>query len=216
MNRTFWDRVAGLYDLAESANRRAVRGMAEAAARRVPVGSNMLECAAGTGEISLAAAPFAGRVMCTDLSRPMLEQARRKAARRGLSNIEFSQRDLLHLPDADGSFGAVCAANVLHLLDAPEKAVAELWRVTAPGGVLILPTFLMGESGTVMKGLISVYRLLGFRQKHLFTRHSYQAFLEGLGLPVSEWTVVPGRLPVGLAVLRKPEAGFHKPDFHDC
>lgn len=205
MNRTFWDRIAGLYDLAESANRRAVRGMAEAAARRVPVGSHMLECAAGTGEISLAAAPFAGRVLCTDLSLPMLERARRKAAQQGLSNIEFAQRDVFQLPDPDGSFGAVCAANVLHLLDAPEKAVAELWRVTAPGGVLLLPTFLMGEAGPVMRALVSLYRLLGFRQKHQFTRQGYRTFFEGLGLPVSELTVVPGHLPVGLAVLQKPK-----------
>ncbi len=203
MNRTFWDRIAGLYDLAESANRQAVCGMAAEAARRVPVGSDMLECAAGTGEISLAAAPFAGRVLCTDLSLPMLEQARRKAARSGLSQIEFAQRDLFHLPDADGSFGAVCAANVLHLLDAPERAVAELWRVTAPGGVLLLPTFLMGEAGPLMKGLISLYRLLGFRQKQLFTRQSYRAFLEGADLPNCQLTVIPGRLPVGMAVIQK-------------
>lgn len=205
MDRTFWDRIAGLYDLAESANRRAVRGMAVAAAHRVPVGSYMLECAAGTGEISLAAAPFAGRVLCTDLSLSMLERAKQKAVRRGLSNIEFAQRDLLHLPDPDGSFGAVCAANVLHLLDAPEVAVAELWRVTAPGGILILPTFLMGEAGPVMRVLVSLYRLLGFRQKHLFTRQSYRTFFEGLDLPVSQLTVVQGRLPVGLAVLQKPK-----------
>lgn len=79
------------------------------------------------------------------------------------------------------------------------------WRVTAPGGVLLLPTFLMGEAGPVMRVLIALYRLLGFRQKHMFTRRSYRAFLESLGLPVSELTVVPGRLPVGLAVLQKPE-----------
>ncbi len=204
MSGTFWDKIAGLYDLAESANRRAVRGMSEAAARCVPVGSYMLECAAGTGEISLAAAPFAARILCTDLSAPMLEQARQKAARRGFSNIEFAQRDLFHLPDTDGSFSAVCAANVLHLLDAPEAAVAELWRVTAPGGVLILPTFLMGESGRLMKGLISLYRLLGFRQKQIFTRQSYQAFFDSLGLPDCRLTVIPGRLPVGLAVIQKP------------
>lgn len=203
MSRTFWDRIAGLYDLAQSANRRAVRGMAAEAARRVPVGSDMLECAAGTGEISLAAAPFAGRILCTDLSLPMLEQARQKAARRGLSQIEFAQRDLFHLPDPDGSFGAVCAANVLHLLDAPERAVAELWRVTAPGGVLLLPTFLMGEAGPLMKGLISLYRLLGFRQKQLFTRQSYRAFLARAGLPDCQLTVIPGRLPVGMAVIQK-------------
>lgn len=204
MSRTFWDRVAGLYDLAELANRQAVQGMAEAAARRVPVGSYMLECAAGTGEISLAAAPFAERVLCTDLSVPMLEQARRKAAQKGLSNIEFAQRDLFRLPDADGTFGVVCAANVLHLLDRPEQAAAELWRVTAPGGLLLLPTFLMGEAGPLMRFFVAVYRLLGFRQKHAFTRQSYRAFFQGLGLPLLELAVVPGRLPVGLAVLQKP------------
>ena len=204
MNRTFWDNIAGLYDLAEKTNGKAVRGMAGEVTRRLPENAEFLECAAGTGEISLAAAPFARRVVCTDLSLPMLDRARQKAARQGLTNIEFQQRDLFHLPEEDGTYGAVCAANVLHLLDDPAKAVAELWRVTAPGGILLLPTFLMGESGPLMNALVSLYRLLGFRQKHTFTRQSYRAFFEGLGLPLAELAVVPGRMPVGLAVLRKP------------
>ena len=204
MSRTFWDTIAGLYDLAEKTNGKAVRGMAAEVARRLPEDTEFLECAAGTGEISLAAAPFSRRVVCTDLSLPMLDRARQKAAKQGLTNIEFQQRDLLRLPEEDGTYGAVCAGNVLHLLDDPAKAVAELWRVTAPGGVLLLPTFLMGESGLLMNLLVSLYRLLGFRQKHTFTRQSYRAFFESLDLPLAELAVVPGRMPVGLAVLRKP------------
>ena len=203
MSRTFWDRFAGLYDLAERTNARAVRGMVSQVVRRLPEDTDFLECAAGTGEISLAAAPFVRRVVCTDLSLPMLDRARQKAAGRGLVNIEFQQRDLFHLPERDGAYGAVCAANVLHLLDRPEDAVAELWRVTAPGGVLLLPTFLMGEAGPLMNALVALYRLLGFRQRHSFTRQSYRAFFQGLGLPPAELAIVPGRLPVGLAVLRK-------------
>lgn len=201
----FWDRAAGLYDLAAWSNGRAVRGMIAAVARRVPAGSHMLECAAGTGDISLAAAPFARQVLCTDLSLPMLERARRKAARRGLSNVEFAQRDLCHLPDGDGAYGAVCAANVLHLLDDPERAVAQLWRVTAPGGVLLLPTFLNGEAGPLGRCSLAVFRLLGFRPRRAFTQASYRSFFEELGLPLSELTVLPGGRPVGLAVLRKPD-----------
>lgn len=204
MGRTFWDNIAGLYDLAEKTNGRAVRGMAAEVTRRLPENTDFLECAAGTGEISLAAAPFVRRVVCTDLSLPMLDRARKKAARRDLPNIEFQQWDLFHLPEGDGTYGAVCAGNVLHLLDHPEDAVAELWRVTAPGGCLLLPTFLMGESGPLMDTLVALYRLLGFRQKHTFTRQSYRAFFEGLGLPLAELAVIPGRMPVGLAVLRKP------------
>lgn len=204
MSRTFWDNIAGLYDLAERTNSKAVRGMAAEVARRLLENTDFLECAAGTGEISLAAAPFVRWAVCTDLSLPMLDRARQKAVRRGLSNIEFQQRDLFHLPEGDGTYGAVCAGNVLHLLDRPEDAVAELWRVTAPGGVLLLPTFLMGESGPLMDTLVALYRLLGFRQKYTFTRQSYRAFFEGLCLPLAEVAVIPGRMPVGLAVLRKP------------
>ena len=204
MNRTFWDNIAGLYDLAEKTNGRAVRGMAAEVTRRLPENTDFLECAAGTGEISLAAAPFVRRVVCTDLSQSMLDRARKKAARRGLTNIEFQQRDLFHLPEEGGIYGAVCAGNVLHLLDHPEDAVAEIWRVTAPGGCLLLPTFLMGESGPLMDALVALYRMLGFRQKHTFTRQNYRTFFECLGLPLTELASIPGRMPVGLAVLRKP------------
>ncbi len=199
---TFWDRAAWIYDAAEWFNRRAVRGMVLETARRIPRGGIFLECAAGTGEISLAAAPFAARVLCTDLSLPMLNRARRKAARRGLGNIAFVQRDLLALPEADGAFDAVCAGNVLHLLDRPEEAVTELWRVTAPGGVLLLPTFLQGESGPLMRILVRLYQILGFRPKRRFTAESYRALFSAL--PLEELAVIPGRMPVGLAVLRKP------------
>ena len=71
MGRTFWDNIAGLYDLAEKTNGRAVRGMAAEVTRRLPENTDFLECAAGTGEISLAAAPFVRRVVCTGLSLPL-------------------------------------------------------------------------------------------------------------------------------------------------
>lgn len=204
MGTTFWDRIAGIYDLAERFNRRAVQEMTAETVRRLPPGCGLLECAAGTGAISLAAAPSVRHVWCTDLSLPMLDQARAKAGKLGLSNIEFAQRDLFHLPEPSGTYGAVCAANVLHLLDSPEAAVRELWRVTAPGGVLLLPTFLQGQPGALMKVLLPLYKLLGFRPRHAWTAESYRAFFENMGLPPREMAFIPGRLPVGLAVLEKP------------
>lgn len=201
---TFWDRISGVYDLAERFNQKAVRGMARETARRVPAGSRFLECAAGTGEISLAAAHSAGEVLCTDLSSAMLERAKLKAARLGLGNIAFARRDLLRLPEADRSFDAVCAGNVLHLLEDPEAAVRELRRVTAAGGVLLLPTFLMGEAGPWMRFLVRLYRLAGFRFRRSFTAQSYAAFFDGIGIPPEEMVIIPGRMPVGLAVIRKP------------
>ena len=47
--------------------------------------------------------------------------------------------------DADGQFDKVIAANVIHLLDEPFKALAELDRVCKPGGQIIIPTYINRE-----------------------------------------------------------------------
>lgn len=208
--KTFWDRIAGIYDLSERFNRRAVQGMTARVLGCIPAGASFLECAAGTGVISAAAAPRAGRVLCTDTSLPMLEQARRRAGRLGLKNIDFAPRDIFHLPDGDGTWDAVCAANVLHLLADPATAVKELWRVTAPGGVLILPTFLLGGTRPFFRFLIFCYRALGFRPKRLWTMDTYRAFFQRLPLPNGEYVLVEGHLPVGVAVFRKPQPALEE------
>lgn len=202
-SRTFWDRVAGLYDLAEWSNRRVNAAARKRVGELVPAGARVLDCAAGTGEFSLAAAQRAGSVLCTDQSEAMLDRARRKAAKRGLTNIGFALRDITALPDPDGSFDAVIAANVLHLLPEPEIAVRELWRVTAPVGRLILPTYLQGTAGAAYGSMIKIYQGVGFHYEHAFTPESYREFLESLGLGPVSVEVIPGGVPEGIGVLAK-------------
>ena len=201
---TFWDRVAWLYDLAERSNRTVNAAAAARVAELVPVEARVLDCAAGTGEFSLAAAKRAASVLCTDQSRPMLDRARKKAAKRGLTNISFAQRDVTALSDPDGSFDAVIAANVLHLLPEPETAVRELWRVTAPGGRLILPTYLQGKAGTAYGAMIKIYQGVGFHYEHAFTPETYRMFLEKLNLAPVALEVISGGVPEGIALLEKP------------
>jgi ubiquinone/menaquinone biosynthesis C-methylase UbiE len=201
---TFWDRWARFYDCTQWSNRRVNAAAAARTAALVPTGARVLDCAAGTGLFSLAAAERAASVLCTDLSEAMLEQAERKARRRGLTNLRFARRDVTALPDPEGSFDAVIAANVLHLLPSPEQAVRELWRVTAPGGRLLLPTYLQGKTGAAYSAVIKIYQGVGFHYEHAFTPETYRVFLERLGLGRVTVEVIPGRLPVGLAVLQKP------------
>ena len=201
---TFWDRVAWLYDLAERSNRTVNAAAAARVAELVPVEARVLDCAAGTGEFSLAAAKRAASVLCTDQSRPMLDRARKKAAKRGLTNIRFAQRDVTALSDPDGSFDAVIAANVLHLLPEPETAVRELWRVTVPGGRLILPTYLQGKAGTAYGAMIKIYQGVGFHYEHAFTPETYRMFLEKLNLAPVALEVISGGVPEGIALLEKP------------
>ena len=199
---SFWDRVAWLYDLVERSNRAVNAAAAARAAELVPAGARVLDCAAGTGEFSLTAAERAGSVLCTDLSLPMLERARKKAQKRGLTNISFAQRDITALPDRDGSFDAVIAANVLHLLPQPERAVRELWRVAAPRGRLILPTYLQGRVGTAYGTMIKIYQGVGFHYEHAFTPETYRMLLESMDLAPVLVEVIPGRVPEGIEIGR--------------
>ena len=199
----FWDRVAGLYDWVELTNRRVNSAAAVRVARLVPEGAKVLDCAAGTGLFALAAARRADSVLCTDLSQALLSRAEKKARKQGLSNICFAVRDLTALPEGNGSFDVVIAANVLHLLPEPETAVRELWRVTAPGGRLILPTYLQGKAGTAYGTMIKIYQGAGFHYEHAFTPGTYRTFLENLCLAPVELEVIPGHVPEGIALLEK-------------
>ena len=107
MSRTFWDRVAWLYDLVEQSNAQVNAAAAARVGELVPAGAKVLDCAAGTGQFTLTAAKRAASVLCTDQSEAMLKQARKKAARKGFTNIGFAQRDITALPDPDGACDVV-------------------------------------------------------------------------------------------------------------
>lgn len=195
---TFWDKIAGLYDFAESLNPRAYRYMLEGVKAVVPQGADVLDCAAGTGELSIAAAGNAGRVLCTDMSLPMLERARKKSAKKEIKNISFAERDIFHLPDEDGTYDVSMAGNVLHLLAEPEKAVRELCRVTKNGGRVIVPTFMAKNSSP----LIKIYTLLGYRSFSEYTAESYEKMLMSCGCGRVKVTKIDGLMPVLFGVIK--------------
>lgn len=195
---TFWDKIAGIYDFAESLNPKSYKDMLEGVRQVVPKGANVLDCAAGTGELSIAAAEKAGRVFCTDMSLPMLERARKKSAKKGIKNISFGERDIFSLPDEDNTYDISIAGNVLHLLEEPEKAVRELCRVTKHGGRIIVPTFMAKNSSP----LIKIYTLLGYRAFASYTIESYKRMLNNCGCGRVKVTKINGIMPVAFGVIK--------------
>jgi len=198
---SFWDKVAGIYDITESLNGKVYKSMLRGVKQIVPEGARVLDCAAGTGELSIAASEKAESVVCTDLSLAMLEQARKKCAKLGIENITFEERDIFHMSDEDETYDIVMAGNVLHLVDNPEEAVKELYRVTKKGGKLILPTFVHKNAGT--KALIDFYKKFGFNPVSDFTVETYSKMLNGCKLGPVKVTFVDGLIPLAFAVMKK-------------
>ena len=83
-----------------------------------------LDVACGTGHASLAVARMLpnGRVTGVDFSAGMLDQARSKAALRGIGNIEFLERDMTALGFPAESFDvALCAFGIFFVDDMAER-----------------------------------------------------------------------------------------------
>jgi ubiquinone/menaquinone biosynthesis C-methylase UbiE len=197
---TFWDFSAPFYDIAEATNGKAYGGMLKLIHRLVPEGARVLELAAGTGAISLAVADNAADVVCTDISERMLSIAKRKAARRGIANVIFQPCDIFKTSFADNEFDVVIASQVLHLLDEPERAAAELKRISR--SMVIAPVCLLKNINAVARVKVGFWRLLGFAPKNEFDAESYREFLTRIGLTPVYYEIADGAMPLAVAVWR--------------
>ena len=148
--------------------------------------------------ISVYIAQKCRRLVATDYSEGMLKRARKKCA--DFSNTLVESANILDLGFADESFDAVVAANVIHLLDEPYKALSELDRVCRKGGKLIIPTYVNKDKA---KGLDKTLDKAGADFKQDFTFETYRAFFEKAGYNNLQMKLIDGRVPCAVAVIRK-------------
>jgi demethylmenaquinone methyltransferase/2-methoxy-6-polyprenyl-1,4-benzoquinol methylase len=80
----------------------------------------------------------------------MLEVGRRRQA--GNPRIEFVHADAQELPFADAEFDAVTMSFGLRNVQEPKRALAELFRVTKPGGRIVICEFSRPPLGLIRRG----------------------------------------------------------------
>ena len=200
----FWDNVAGVYDLfVNVVNRKTHSQLRSIVSGLVGPGDRVLECACGTGMLSLVIAEKCEFLTATDFAPGMLKQAKKNCS--ALSNIRFEMADITKLPYPDGSFDKVVAGNVIHLLDEPLKALGELDRVCRPGGLLIIPTYMNRDNAGNTSNFASAVGKAGADFKRQFTVSSYRQFFREAGYNDVKISVAEGRIPCAVAVIRKKE-----------
>lgn len=166
-NPDHWDSAASHYQ--QTAHPFTALFAEEALARvTLTAQSRVLDVAAGTGALALAAARTGARVLATDFSPGMV----RCIAAAGLPNVEARVMDgqALDLPDAH--FDAVFSIFGVIMFPDWRKGLAEMRRVTRPGGHGVVATWQDRGAATFL--------LLGEVRQKLFPDRPGMAMPEGV------------------------------------
>ncbi|MDY7104925.1 MAG: methyltransferase domain-containing protein [Actinomycetota bacterium] len=132
-----WDRVADNYDAVLTGH---ANDIAESFLDRLPVGdgTDLLDVAAGSGALTVAAARRGASVTAIDLSAAMVDHLREHLTDLGLTDIEARVMDGQNLDLPDDRFDV--AASQLGVMSFPDlpRGLREMARVTRPGGTVAL------------------------------------------------------------------------------
>lgn len=104
-------------------------------------GLKVLDMGSGPGHTTMAIARHVlpgGHVTGADINAEFIERASSRAQAAGLQeSIDYRRCDFPPLPFADGAFDRVWCKNVLEYVDDAAASVADMARVTAPGGIVV-------------------------------------------------------------------------------
>ncbi|MDO4765229.1 MAG: class I SAM-dependent methyltransferase [Eubacteriales bacterium] len=202
----FWDFVAGIYDIfAKRYNSEVHENLGFYLMDRIEERDIVLECACGTGIFSRAIATKCNFLVATDISKNMLKVARRNCY--DFSNIHFEKSDINQLRYKEESFDKVVAANVIHLLEEPYRALEELYRVCRTGGSIIIPTYISKGRKGKDNLFVRIIGKLGANFQKQFSYREYKAFFRKAGFSNIEYCIIWGRVPCAVAVIKKEETG---------
>lgn len=113
-------------------------------------GDRVLDVGAGTGSLSasVASAAPSSHVIGIDRSEPYVTLAR---ARHHSSRLRFEVGDAQHLPFKDASFDRTLSLLILNFIPDRPAALAEMIRVTRPGGTVAAAVWDYGEGMEMLR-----------------------------------------------------------------
>ena len=105
-------------------------------------GQQVLDLAAGSGDLARLMAPVVGHVVLSDINAAMLARGRVKLLDNGVfGNVTFAQANAEQLPFPDNSFDLVTMAFGLRNVTDKQRALDSIYRTLKPGGRLLVLEF---------------------------------------------------------------------------
>ena len=143
----------------------------------------LLEVPVGTGILTMPLYQTLPRadITCLDYSPDMMGQAREKAERMGLQNVQFRKGDVGALPYEDSSFDIVLSLNGFHAFPDKEAAYRETFRAAEAGRYVLRRLLCVGRVQATDRLIKKkVYEPIKFFTPPYETVQSLKVRLEGM------------------------------------
>lgn len=141
----------------------------------------VLDVACGPGILACAFARVARHVTGIDIMPAMVDRARVLQKEQGLANVTWQQGDVLPLPYPDASFTVVTSRFAFHHFLDPAAVMAEMTRVCAPGGTVLLIDAAPAPDKADAFNRMEVVR--DPSHARALPEHELKALFTGVGLP---------------------------------
>jgi 2-polyprenyl-3-methyl-5-hydroxy-6-metoxy-1,4-benzoquinol methylase len=170
----------------------------------LPGSDRILDYGCGAGTLSLR---FAGRVKeihGIDFAAGMIEVAQRKAVESGVDNARFMQVTIFDPRLEKGSYDAVLAWGILHLVDDRNLVMKRINELLKPGGLIVSATECMAEKKTTITSLLSFLMKIGVFPISLqhFTVAELEESFTGAGFQIVQKEIM-GNNPVSCFIVAR-------------
>ena len=190
--KKFWNKVAKKYAASPIKNVPAYEQTMDRTRTYLSTDDNVLEIGCGTGSTALLLADRTARLTATDISANMIDIAKAKACDAGAENVAFLEGDIFLEDLQAGSFDAILAFNLFHLVRDLPSALDRAQSLLKPGGVLISKTVCLAEQTRLWAIPISLMRMVGFAPYvNMMTFADIEGAITEAGLDVIETGLYP-------------------------
>jgi ubiquinone/menaquinone biosynthesis C-methylase UbiE len=187
---TYWSKFADDYD--DNVDYVVGKDVHHAIIKKLSGERNLgevIELGCGTGYFTKVICENSGKVIATDLSDEMLEQARIQL--KEFQNVSVQKANCENTPYSSGRFDTVFMANLIHFVENPLKTLHESYRLLKTGGLLLLTSYTSYGMKRFEKMKLAIRFLRKCGRPPRYARNNYSpdelgALVESAGFEVKE------------------------------
>jgi ABC-2 type transport system ATP-binding protein len=205
-NEVYWGSLAETYDMdIEAVIGKDERAKIFEAINGLKGLGNVVEFGCGPGFFTGALAHNAEKVLATDISEKMLNVARKNL--KGHDNVSFKKMDCESTGLPDEKYDTVFMANIIEILEEPEMALRESYRILRHGGRLIMLFYTDYGLGAFSKFRLYIRLYNKFKippNIRFFSPDTTRVFVENAGFTIEKLSLIGDYIKAVFLIAKKP------------